>query len=51
MFVEQPLAYDDLAGLARLTQRSPILIGADEGIYLLADIEEHKAWRRRRLAR
>ena len=43
MFVEQPLAYDDLAGLARLTQRSPILIGADEGIHSLADMEEHKS--------
>jgi len=43
MFVEQPLAHDDLTGLARLTQRSPILIGADEGIHLLADIEEHKS--------
>jgi muconate cycloisomerase len=43
MFVEQPLAYDDLTGLARLTQRSPILIGADEGIHSLADIEEHKS--------
>ncbi len=43
MFVEQPLAHDDLAGLARLTRLSPILIGADEGIHSLADIEEHKS--------
>ncbi len=42
MFVEQPLAHDDLAGLARLTRLSPTLIGADEGIHSLADIEEHK---------
>jgi muconate cycloisomerase len=43
MFVEQPLAHDDLAGLARLTQLSPTLIGADEGIHSLADLEEHKS--------
>jgi muconate cycloisomerase len=42
MFVEQPLAHDDLAGLARLTQRSPVPIGADEGIHSLADVEAHK---------
>jgi muconate cycloisomerase len=41
MFVEQPLAYDDLSGLARLTRLSPTAIGADEGIHSLADIEAH----------
>jgi muconate cycloisomerase len=42
MFVEQPLAHDDLDGLSRLTQLSPIPIGADEGIHSLADIERHQ---------
>jgi muconate cycloisomerase len=41
MFVEQPLAHDDLGGLARLTRIAPMPIGADEGIHSLADIEAH----------
>jgi muconate cycloisomerase len=41
-FVEQPLAYDDLGALGRLTQLSPTPIGADEGIHSLADIEAHE---------
>jgi len=41
LFVEQPLAHDDLDGLARLARRSPTPIGADEGIHSLADIEAH----------
>ena len=41
-FVEQPLAYDDLGGLGRLTRLSPTPIGADEGIHSLADIEAHE---------
>jgi muconate cycloisomerase len=41
MFVEQPLAHDDLDGLARLTAAAPMPIGADEGIHSLADIEAH----------
>jgi muconate cycloisomerase len=42
MFVEQPLAYDDLGALARLTRLAPMPIGADEGIHSLADIEAHE---------
>jgi muconate cycloisomerase len=42
MFVEQPLAYDDLGALARLARRSTTPIGADEGIHSLADIEAHE---------
>ncbi|MFL6936032.1 MAG: mandelate racemase/muconate lactonizing enzyme family protein [Xanthobacteraceae bacterium] len=38
-FVEQPLAHDDLAGLAALTRVSPTPIGADEAIHSLADID------------
>jgi muconate cycloisomerase len=38
MFVEQPLAYDDLAGLKALA-RSKVPIGIDEGIHSLRDIE------------
>jgi len=42
MFVEQPLAADDLDGLSQLTQLSPIPIGADEGIHSLGAIEAHQ---------
>jgi muconate cycloisomerase len=41
LFVEQPLAPDDLAGLAALARTSPIPIGIDEGIHSLADIEAY----------
>jgi muconate cycloisomerase len=41
MFVEQPLAHDDLNALSRLTDVSPVPIGADEGIHSLVDIEAH----------
>ena len=41
MFVEQPLAYDDLAGLKTLARGSKVPLGADEGIHSLADIEAH----------
>jgi muconate cycloisomerase len=39
MFVEQPLAYDDIDGLKKLTRTSKVPIGIDEGIHSLADIE------------
>ena len=42
MFVEQPLAHDDLNALSRLTHVCPTPIGADEGIHSLADIEAHE---------
>jgi muconate cycloisomerase len=41
LFLEQPLDPTDLAGLATLAKRSPVPIGADEGIHSLADIEAH----------
>jgi muconate cycloisomerase len=41
-FIEQPLAYDDLAGLKTLTRATVIPIGIDEGIHSLADIEASK---------
>ncbi len=41
MFLEQPLGYADLDGLAALVRASPIPIGADEGIHALADIAAH----------
>jgi muconate cycloisomerase len=41
MFVEQPLAYDDLADLKALARASKVPIGADEGIHSLHDIEAH----------
>jgi muconate cycloisomerase len=39
MFVEQPLAHDDLTGLRALTKATKVPIGIDEGIHSLADIE------------
>ncbi len=39
MFVEQPLAYDDIEGLKKLTRASKAPIGIDEGIHSFADIE------------
>jgi muconate cycloisomerase len=41
MFVEQPLAHDDLAGLRKLTRATRVPIGIDEGIHEIADIERH----------
>jgi muconate cycloisomerase len=38
MFVEQPLAYDDIEGLRKLTRGTKVPIGIDEGIHSLADI-------------
>ena len=39
MFVEQPLAYDDIDGLKKLAKSTKVPIGIDEGIHSLADIE------------
>jgi muconate cycloisomerase len=41
LFVEQPLAHDDLAGLKALARGSRLPIGIDEGIHGIADIEAH----------
>ena len=41
LFLEQPLAADDLDGLARLARNSPTPICADEAIHSNADIEAH----------
>lgn len=41
LFLEQPLAPADLAGLEALARMSPIPIGADEGIHALHDIGAH----------
>jgi muconate cycloisomerase len=38
MFVEQPLAYDDIEGLRKLARGTKVPIGVDEGIHSLADI-------------
>lgn len=43
LFLEQPLAHDDLDGMAMLAHLSPMAIGADEGIHAIADIEAHAA--------
>jgi muconate cycloisomerase len=42
-FLEQPLAPENLAGLARLARSTSLPLGADEGIHSLADIEAHAA--------
>jgi muconate cycloisomerase len=38
MFVEQPLAYDDVEGLRKLAHGTKVPIGVDEGIHSFADI-------------
>jgi len=38
MFVEQPLAYDDVEGLKKLVRGTKVPIGVDEGIHSFADI-------------
>ena len=40
-FFEQPVAADDLAGMAAVAAATDIAIGADEGIHSLADIKRH----------
>jgi muconate cycloisomerase len=42
-FFEQPLAADDLDGMADVAAETSMAIGADEGIHALADIREHHA--------
>lgn len=41
VFVEQPLAHDDLAGLRKLTRATRVPIGIDEGIHGIADLAAH----------
>ena len=38
MFIEQPLAYDDIDGLRKLARATKVPIGVDEGIHSFADI-------------
>ena len=40
-FLEQPVAGDDLAGMAQVAAASRIAIGADEGLHHLHDIRRH----------
>jgi L-alanine-DL-glutamate epimerase-like enolase superfamily enzyme len=40
-FFEQPVAADDLAGMAAVAAATDIAIGADEGIHSLEDIRRH----------
>lgn len=42
-FLEQPVAADDLAGMAAVQAATEIAIGADEGIHSLDDIRKHCA--------
>jgi muconate cycloisomerase len=39
LFIEQPLAHHDMAGLRKLTRATKVPIGVDEGIHSFADIE------------
>jgi muconate cycloisomerase len=41
LFVEQPLAYDDIEGLKKLARGTKVPIAIDEGIHSIADIEAH----------
>ena len=43
LFLEQPLGYDDLAGMAVLARSTAVPLGADEGIHGLHDLEAHAA--------
>ena len=40
-FFEQPVAADELAGMAKVAAATDIAIGADEGIHSLDDIRRH----------
>ncbi len=40
-FLEQPVAADDLAGMARVAAASRIAVGADEGLHNLDDLQRH----------
>jgi muconate cycloisomerase len=40
-FFEQPVAAEDLAGMAKVQAATEIVIGTDEGIHSLADIRQH----------
>ncbi|HUL90518.1 MAG TPA: enolase C-terminal domain-like protein [Pseudolabrys sp.] len=40
-FLEQPVAADDLAGMAAVAAATDIALGADEGIHSLEDIRRH----------
>jgi muconate cycloisomerase len=43
-FIEQPVAGDNLAGMAEVAASTGIAIGADEGIHSLDDIKRHYEW-------
>lgn len=40
-FFEQPVAWNDLAGMARVARASRVPIGADEGLHSLEDLRRH----------
>lgn len=40
-FIEQPVRFDDLAGMRAVSTASGVPIGADEGLQCLADLERH----------
>ena len=44
-FLEQPVAADNLAGMAEIAAATRIAIGCDEGVHGLADIRNHHAAR------
>ncbi|MCC7484000.1 MAG: hypothetical protein IT529_03335 [Burkholderiales bacterium] len=40
-YFEQPVAWDDLEGMARVAKSSRVPIGCDEGLHSLADLRRH----------
>lgn len=42
-FIEQPVAYHDLDGMAAVAAATSVPIGTDEGVHSLEDIEKHHA--------
>ena len=40
-FVEQPIAWHDLEGMAAVAAATPVPIGTDEGVHSIEDIERH----------
>lgn len=42
-FIEQPVAWNDLEGMAEVAAATPVPIGCDEGLHSLEDLERHHA--------
>ncbi|MCC7347676.1 MAG: hypothetical protein IT538_09795 [Variibacter sp.] len=42
-FIEQPIAWNDIDGMAQVAAATPVPIGTDEGVHSLEDLEKHHA--------